>query len=278
MRIMRIGGGLAVSAIALLTGCGGSSGPVFDYSVATPPLEYELTRTSTTVVETPNGESGSDQAMNATLMLAFGAPVEGGREVTVTFTSLDLIVGGPMGEQSFGGDGVTGRPFAGVLHADGTISVTEAPEIEGQLADLFDPSGVVRDLLAPLPPDGSAAATSWVHSYTTEQSTIMDFESTYDGIAAFAGDSTFNGHATQVIVSTGDLEISAIGTPPGAPGEVEMSLAGPSETTYLWDSAAGVMRASASTLETEGEVMTMGFTLPVVTMVEATVVLKENGG
>lgn len=41
--------------------------------------------------------------------------------------------------------------------------------------------------------------------------------------------------------------------------------------------SAGVMRASASTAETEGEVMTMGFTLPVVTMVEATAILEDNG-
>jgi hypothetical protein len=266
----------AVAVAAALAACGGSSGgPVFDYMAATPPLHYEVTRTSSTIVETPGGETGSDEAMSATVTLTLGDPVEGGREVTAVFKSLDLVVGSPMGEREFDGREVVDKPYAGVLHADGTITITDSPELKGELADLFDASSVLRDLLAPLPPAGSEDAVSWPHEYETAQSTVMDFVSSYAGTAAFAGDSTWGGHDTRVIVSKGDVSIKASGTPEGAPGEVEMTLAGPAETTYLWDPAVGVMRAAFSTAETKGEIMTMGFTLPAVTMVESTVLLDD---
>jgi hypothetical protein len=94
---------------------------------------------------------------------------------------------------------------------------------------------------------------------------VMTVETSYDGTASFAGDTTWNGVAARVILSEGTTTTTGRGTPEGAPGEIEFTMSGKTVIRYIWDPRGGTMLASNSSTEAEGEieVIAMGMTMPI---------------
>jgi hypothetical protein len=162
-----------------------------------------------------------------------------------------------------------------VLAGNGEVEVTSAPEITAQGVTTDDMIELVTGVAFPLPPGGDSSAQSWPHHLTTPVASGMEGKVVYDGTASFAGDTTWNGIPARVIVSEGSWKLTGTGMPEGAPAEVELVLEGTSTTSYLWDPARGVLLAMDATSEGDGDVSTMGFTMPMVTTSVGTAELVE---
>ena len=257
---------LVVTGTLLLLGCGGPSGPTYEFGPSAAPLSYVITSHGNLSVETPMGEQRSVDSTHATIAIDIGAATDAGHAVTVAFEWLELWEGGDMNVQHAEGGELIGLPFTGTLASTGHIMVDQQPEIPGAVTRMANPVDIFSDMLPPLPPGGMLTAESWPHNTVSKSDITMTVETRYEGTARFAGDTTWNGVAAKIIVSEGTTPTSAKGTPPGAPGEIEMQQTGSSKTVYVWDPQRGVMLASLSTLEAEGdvEVPSMQMSFPVV--------------
>lgn len=97
----------------------------------------------------------------------------------------------------------------------------------------------------------------------------------FDGSVRVASDTVWNGIPARIIVSSGDIRTRASGTPPGAPGEVDVDTEGESESTYVWDPARGIVLQVNTTTEMDGSVSTQGMVLPLTIETTATYALVE---
>jgi len=248
-----------------VAGCAGARGPTYQFGPTEVPLHYTVEDHGALLVETPMGQQRQTDSTVATLVLELGASAAADRRVTTTFEALDFWVGSDGRRQHIGGGELLGEPFTGTLAGDGIITVTGAPEIPASLEALGDPSELFNDLLPPLPPGGDESAESWEHRVTETAEGAMTVETSYDGTASFAGDTIWNGVAARVILSEGATTIKGRGTPEGAPGEIEFTMSGKRITRYIWDPRGGMMLASSSSREAEGEieVIAMGMTMPI---------------
>lgn len=245
---------LLAVGLLLLSGCGGASRPIYQFGLSEAPLRYRITQRASMSVETPVGEQGSTDSTHATVAIEIGEPIAGGHRVSATFEVLELWEGGDFGIRHATGGDLIGAPFTGTLSPSGRIAVATAPAVPAEITAMADPSEIIADLLPPLPPGGGATTGSWPHNTSATLQVVMSIETRYQGTARFAGDTTWNGVAARIIVSEGTVETTARGTPRGAPGEIEMVQTGTSRTIYVWDARRGVMLASRSTIEAEGEV------------------------
>jgi hypothetical protein len=246
-------------------GCAGAPGSTYQFGPTEVPLHYTFDDHGTLLIETPMGEQRQTDSTVAIIIFEIGASEAAGRSVTTTFDALDLWRGADGGRQHIGGGKLLGKPFTGTLAGDGTITVTTAPEMPALVEELGDPSHLFNDLLPPLPPGGDESAVSWEHRVSESTEGVMTVETTYDGMASFAGDTTWNGVAARVILSEGTTMTKGHGTPEGAPGEIEFTMSGKKIIRYIWDPRGGTMLASSSSTETEGEieVVSMGMTMPI---------------
>jgi hypothetical protein len=248
-----------------VAGCAGVPGSTYQFGPTEAPLHYTFEEHGALLIETPMGQQRQTDSTVATLVLEIGASEAAGRHVTASFEALDFWLGNDGQRQHTGGGELLGKPFTGTLAGDGTITVTAAPEIPASLEALGDPGQLFNGLLPPLPPGGDESAGSWEHRVTETTEGVVTVETTYDGMASFAGDTTWNGVAARVILSEGTTTTSGHGTPEGAPGEIEFTMSGKKIIRYIWDPRGGTMLASSSSTETEGEieVISMGMTMPI---------------
>ncbi len=236
----------------------------FEFSPTAIPLRYDVTVSGDVVAETPMGRMASETESAATLALEIGEMRESGRVVSATFEALQVRAEGSLGGGSVDAEGILGKPFSGILLETGQISVTDSPQSSGRLRDNLDPAALVTDLLAPLPPGGTADIESWPVVSSVMSEAAVRLTSSFNGTARFAGDTVWNGVAASVIVAEGTLEIEGSGTPAGAPAEMDLMLEGESTRIYLWDPERRVMLASLVTGEAEGalSIRGMDFQIP----------------
>ncbi len=259
-----------------LVGCAGAAGPIYEFQPTPAPLNYALVAQGDFVIETPMGEQHSFDSTSATIVIEIGRTVPEGREVGVTLEALDVREGGDFSSRRITGEGLIGELFSGTLSPAGKITVRSAPAIPASVQQAMDPADLFSNLLPPLPPLSSAE--SWPHRQASTSETTMTMENSYEGVARFARDTTWNGRTVRIIISEGMSTTHARGTPEGAPGEVDFTLSGPSITRYIWDPGEGVMLAAQSTSELAGEleVVGMDMTMPIAYTSSAEAILQPR--
>jgi hypothetical protein len=255
---------MALSVLAL-AGCAGTGGPIYEFRPTDGPLHYRVSDHSALRVETPVGDQTATDSTHATVAIEIADESDGRRAVVVSFSALEFWSGGDFPKYHVVGDELIGQPFNGLLDQSGVINVTSSPDIPERVAEAVDAGALIAGFLPPLPPDGEAATTPWPHKTTVSINTAMSVEVSQDGTASFAGDTTWNGRPARVIVSEGIMTAAGGGRPAAAPGEVEFSYTGRYVTRYVWDPGSGVMLASATTAEADGEleVREMQLVMPV---------------
>lgn len=247
---------------ALAAACGGGRAPVYTHGPTETALHYTDESEGRQAIETPAGPQGGEFRTRASLALHVGPAAEEGRRFKVAYDSFEASVPGPAGPRKLDGSALAGMEIAGAIGADGAVALDALPEGAAGSFDAASLAGIVPDLLAPLPPDGSAERAPWPHRYVLPAGGGLRGEISYDGEARFAGDTTVSGTPLRRIVSEGRVTVTASGAPAGAPGEIDMRVEGDARTVYLWDPARGVLVGSDATSETAGTVSTMGFDLP----------------
>jgi hypothetical protein len=266
---------LPVMTAVLGTACASAAVmPSFEFQPTTGPLRYTLHSVDGQVIETPMGAQEGEAITDVTFVMEVGGPTVGGLAFSAVIESLE----GSSSEQgSYEGGDLVGKPYTGTLKPDGTIEITDGPETPASLENLFDAKGVWTELLPPLPGPGQMGAESWTYSRESVFETAMTLTSVTNGTARIVGDTTWNGVAAQVIVAESEVELTGIGTPPGAPGEIEVAVAGPLTVRYVWDGTRGVMLASNSQGELSGDVTVvgMGMSFPISFTGDADVTLQR---
>jgi len=253
---------------ALAAACGGSRAPVYDLQPTEVPLRYVDESAGRQTIETPAGPQEGEFRTEASLALHVGSVTADGRNFKLVYESFEATVPGPAGPRPVDASALAGTEITGVVAPDGALSLGSLPEVSAENFDAASLAGILPDLLAPLPPDGSADRAPWPHRFTLPTGGGMSGEASYEGEARFAGDTTFSGVPVRRIVSEGRVTVAASGTPPGAPGEIDMSVEGDARTVYLWDPGRGVLVASDAESELEGAISTMGFDLPMTMAME----------
>jgi len=249
----------------ILAGCAGSGGAIYEFRPTETPLQYEVSDSSVFLIQSPMGEQRFVDSVRAVVAIEIGQGDTASHPVSAVFESLDLWSGGDSPEQHLYAGDLVGKPFNGTLSQNGSIAVTESPEVSEQLMEFTDPETLFSEMLAPLPPERLGTAGPWPHRTSHNAESPMTFEAIYDGTAHFAGDTTWNGAPARIIVSEGITTVTARGTPADAPGEIEFTYTGRSTTRYVWDPARGVMLASSATMSTEGELelLSMQLVMPI---------------
>lgn len=243
-----------LAAMVAVTACAGkAAAPGLAFGPTGGPLVYEVATYGSIDIDTPMGSQRSHDTLQATVRLEIGAPVGDQWQVSAVFEALRASSGGDMGRQSAEGGELIGQEFKGALLQNGVIDVTEAPAAPTGLADLIDPSALLAEILGPLPADPETTEPWPVRTVVTSR-TVLTVTVTYEGTARIAGDTTWNGRPARIIVSEGSYVLEGSGTPPGAPGEIEMQMTGTSQRRYIWDAARGVMLASEITVEADGPI------------------------
>ena len=255
-----------------LAGCGGmrkASEPIYDLRATPAPLEYTAEVDNHTTIETPGGEQEINARMSIALTLTYGSRTADGLPFEVVFS--EFSTEGPGPDLS----GMLGQPFQGTVKDDGEVELTESPELD---IPGFDGSAIVQvinPLMIPLPPNGLETEDSWPLQRTQEPGGGMTGFASFDGSVRMAADTVWNGIPARIIVSSGDIRQRASGTPPGAPGEVDVDTEGESESTYAWDPARGLVLSVVITTEMDGSVSTQGMVLPLTIETTATYTLVE---
>lgn len=101
----------------------------------------------------------------------------------------------------------------------------------------------------------------------------MTGEASFAGTVRFAPERQWEGSPARILISSGDVRQRASGSPPGAPGEVDVDLVGESTTTYVWDPLRAAVLHVDQDVELEGTVSTQGMALPMTTEAEQTFTL-----
>ena len=254
---------IVAGAILTLSACaGGRAGPepVFELRATETPLRYGIESEQRTVIELPTGgEQEMETGVTGTVAIVYGTRSEEGLPFTLTFDSLD--VQGPGGAADL--SAVIGIPIRGTVGDAGIVDVQEAPEIEGvpmNAASLAEQ--LLTPLIPPLPPAGDTTAESWPLQQSRPATGEMSGEVSFDGTVRFAPERQWEGTPARILVASGDVRQRASGAPPGAPGEVDVDLAGESTTTYAWDPLRAAVLHVNQDVELEGTVSTQGMALP----------------
>ena len=251
-------------AIALLTGACASGGtPIYTFQPTEAPLVYTLSSDGGNEIETPAGTQGATYTSEATMTLAFGEIADEGTSFTVTIESIVLETGGDFGGSTTDlTEDLAGKPFAGLMAPDGSLTFTEVPEFARNNLSVGDMQRVVSALLFPLPPGGNMAVGSWAHRVTLPMGGGLEGESVYDGMISAAGDTVWNEIPATLFVSEGVVVMEGTGQPEGAPSEIELVNEVETRLLYFWDHTRGVLLAIEGSGEGGGDVSTMGFSMP----------------
>lgn len=257
---------IVAGAVATLAACAGGRAarePIYELRATETPLRYDLESEQSTVIEIPTGgEQVIETATTATVSVAYGTRTEAGLPFTLTFDSLD--VRGPGGAADL--SSVVGAPIRGMVGDAGVVDVDEAPDVEGLPVDVASlAEQLLTPLIPPLPPAGDTTAESWPLQQSRPAGGGLTGEANFDGTVRFAPERQWQGAPARILVSSGDVRQRASGTPPGAPGEVDVDLVGESTTTYVWDPLRAVVLHVDQDVTLEGTVSTQGMALPMTT-------------
>lgn len=257
---------------AILAGCGGArqvSAPIYDLRATPAPLDYVAEVKNLTTIETPGGEQEINFTTNMELTLTYGTRTADGLPFEVVFSKFETE--GPGPDLS----AMLGLPFRGMVGDEGAVELTESPELDIPGFDGATMVQVINPLMIPLPPDGLPTEEAWPLQVTRDPGGGMTGFAKFDGSVRFAADTVWNGIPARIIVSSGDLRQRASGTPPGAPGEVDVDTEGKAESTYAWDPARGIVLHVTVKTEMDGSVSTQGMVLPLTVETTATYDLVE---
>lgn len=255
-----------------LAGCGGArqaSAPIYDLRATPAPLEYAAVVENLTTIETPGGEQEIRSTMTIALTLTYGSRTADGLPFEVVFA--EFATEGPGPDLS----AMLGQPFRGMVGDEGEVELTESPELDIPGFDGAAMIQMINPLIIPLPPDGVPIEDAWPLQVTRDPGGGMTGFASFDGSVRFAADTVWNGIPARIIVSSGDLLQRASGTPPGAPGEVDVDTEGEAESTYAWDPARGVVLHVKVETEMDGSVSTQGMVFPLTVETTATYDLVE---
>jgi len=245
--------------IAVLAGCGGmrqTPSPIYEIRAAQAPLEYTAEIDNHTTVDTPGGEQEINSKTNLALTLTYGSRTEDGLSFDVVFS--DYTTEGPGADIS----AIVGQPFRGFIGSAGNVELTESPDLDIPGFDGESMVQVISPLIIPLPPGGQLIEEPWPLQQSQEPSGGMTGVASFDGSAQIAADTLWNGIPARMVISSGDISQRASGTPPGAPGEVDVDTEGTSESTYAWDSARGIVLHVSVTEDMEGSLSMQGMVMP----------------
>ena len=250
-------------AIALLTGACAGGAPIYTFQPTEAPLVYTLSSEGGNEIETPAGTQGATYTSEATMTLAFGEIADEGTPFTVTIETIVLETGGDFGGTTTDlTEDLAGKPFAGMMAPDGSLTFTEVPEFARNNLSVADMQRVASALLFPLPPGGNMAVGSWAHRVTLPMGGGLEGESVYDGMISAAGDTVWNEIPATLFVSEGVVVMEGTGQPEGAPSEIELVNEVETRLFYFWDHTRGVLLAIEGSGEGGGDVSTMGFSMP----------------
>lgn len=266
---------LATAFSIVLAAC--ASSPIYEYLPTESPLRYEFTGSVSNEIETPGGTQTSGGESEAVIAVSIGARTDSGTAFSVVFESFHASASSDAGSGELKVEGVEGETFRAVLRGAGAVDILEAPEIEAEGIGTDDLAGIVIGLLMPLPPGGTITSESWPHKIEAPVGSGLEGSSVYDGAARLTGDTTWSGIPAQVIVSEGKWVLTAAGTPPGSPTEIELEMEGSSFTTYFWDPKRGVMLAAEAASKGSGTVSAMGFEMPITNTASSTIALQVPG-
>ena len=253
----------ATIAAVLVVGACSSGGPIYTFQPTDAPLRYLLASEGGNDIETPGGVQGASYSSEAAMTLAFGDATEQGTPFTVVIESIVLETGGDFGGTTMDlTEDLAGKPFAGSMAADGSLTFVEVPEFARDNLSVSDMQRVVSALLFPLPPGGDMAVGSWAHRVTLPMGGGLEGQSVYDGMIAMAGDTVWNGIPATLFVSEGVVLMEGSGQPQGAPSEIDLVNEVEARTLYFWDHARGVLLAIEASGEGGGDISTMGFSMP----------------
>ncbi|TFG66312.1 MAG: hypothetical protein E4H28_02345 [Gemmatimonadales bacterium] len=244
---------------ALLAGCGGmrqASSPIYDLRATQAPLEYTAEIENLTTVVTPGGDQEIASTMSLALTLTYGSRTAKGLPVEVVFNEFATEGQGP--DLS----GMLGQPFRGIVSNEGDIELTEFPELDIPGFDGSAMVQVIHPLIIPLPPGGQLTDDPWPLERSREPGGGMTGVASFDGFVRLAADTVWSGIPARMIISSGEIRQRASGSPPGAPGEVDVDTEGSAESTYAWDPARGIVLHVTVTTEMDGSVSTQGMVLP----------------
>ncbi len=267
---------LAAGAAVLLTGCGGGSAsiPIYTITPTSAPLRYELTTDGNTVVETPGGTQETPSRAELILAVQYGASTEAGTAVTITFESVSVSQTALGNTTDIDASELIGKSASALIADDGSIEVTEMPEVSGPLGQVANPNQIISSILPPLPPGGDVTLESWPDVDENVVEGPITLTITRDGTASFAADTMLSGRSARVIQTSGETEFSGSGEAPGA-GEIDMNMDGDYSGFYVWDAAAGVLLGATIETEVAGMITGIGFTIPGTVTSKTTIRLLE---
>jgi len=263
---------LILTTAFLLAGCGGvrqAPEPIYDLRATQSPLEYTADVDGHTTVETPGGEQEINSKTSIALMLTYGSRSADGLPFEIVFSRFATEGPGPDLSE------ILGQPFRGTVKDNGEVELTESPELDIPGFDASAMLQVINPLIIPLPPGGLPTEDAWPLARTQEPGGGMTGVASFDGSVRMAADTVWNGIPARIIVSSGDIRQRASGSPPGAPGEVDVDTEGKSESIYAWDPARGIVLNVVVTTEMDGSVSTQGMVLPLTIETTATYTLVE---
>lgn len=262
---------IVAGALVTLAACAGGRAaqePVYELRATETPLRYGVESEQLTLIELPTGGEQQVETSTAGLVtIAYGARTEEGLPFTLTFDSLDVQGPGGVADLS----AVIGVPIRGTVGEGGVVDVHEAPEIEGVQPDAASlAEQLLTPLIPPLPPAGDTTAESWPLQQSRASAGGMSGEVSFDGTVRFAPEREWEGMPARILVSSGEVRQEVSGTPPGAPGKVDVDVAGESTTTYAWDPLRGAVLHVDQEVELEGTVSVQGMVLPMTVEAEQT--------
>ncbi len=239
-----------ILAITVLAGACASGAPIYTFQPTEAPLVYSLSSEGGNEIETPAGAQGADYTSEATMTLAL-------------IESIVLETGGDFGGSTTDlTEDLAGKPFAGMMAPDGSLTFTEVPEFARDNLSVADMQRVASALLFPLPPGGNMAVGSWAHRVTLPMGGGLEGQSVYDGMISVAGDTVWNEIPATLFVSEGVVLMEGTGQPQGAPSEIDLVNEVETRLLYFWDHARGVLLAIEASGEGGGDISTMGFSMP----------------
>lgn len=267
---------IAVAAFAAGACASSGGGPVYELRPTEAPLTYVLSSEGGNEIETPGGVQESTFSGESVMILEIGDATDAGRTFTATIQSMSYETGGDFGGASDDlTDELGGKPFHGIIAADGDVTFTDSPDFQKDRMSTRDLESIVAGVLFPLPPGGDPSVGSWPHRVTLAPGRGLEGESVYEGTVTMVGDTVWNGIPASVMASEGIVMIAATGMPEGAPAEIELATEIQARTVYIWDSARGVLLEVRAVGEGGGDVSTMGFNMPMAVTSESLITLQR---
>jgi hypothetical protein len=164
----------ATFAILLVAGACAGGTEIYTFQPTDAPLLYTLSSEGGNEIDTPAGAQGATYSSEGTLTLAFGEAADEGTPFTVTIESLVLETGGDFGGSTTDlTEDLAGKPFAGLMAPDGSLTFTEVPVFVRDNLSVSDMQRVASALLFPLPPGGNMSVGSWAHRVTLPMGCLL---------------------------------------------------------------------------------------------------------